>query len=85
MTLILNCSSSIILDYPVTSFGGGKRIIISNTSWLGGRNSFLGIAYIVIGMICLILSAVFLLIHKKFGKSKTDMIAVTSKTPYLES
>lgn len=58
----------VVLDYPVTSFGGTKRIIISNTSWLGGKNSFLGIAYIVIGMICLILSAVFLLIHKKFGK-----------------
>jgi hypothetical protein len=60
----------VIIDYhyPVDSFKGTKRFIISNTSWLGGKNPFLGVAYIAVGFICLVLSGVFLFIHKKFGK-----------------
>lgn len=55
-------------NYPVDSFKGTKRLIISNTSWLGGKNPFLGVAYIAVGFICLVLSGVFLFIHRKFGK-----------------
>ncbi|KAH6941222.1 hypothetical protein HPB50_015112 [Hyalomma asiaticum] len=58
----------IVYRYPVTPFKGSKRIILSNTSWLGGRNPFLGIAYIAVGSLCLALAFVFLVIHNKFGK-----------------
>jgi len=49
--------------YPVSQFDGKKAIYISTTSWLGGRNDFLGLAYIVIGGLCIVLAIVFLLKH----------------------
>ncbi|OQR73013.1 cell cycle control protein 50A-like [Tropilaelaps mercedesae] len=58
----------ITYNYPVSKFQGRKRVILSNTSWLGGKNPFLGIAYIVVGSICLLLGTAFLFIHQRFGK-----------------
>ncbi|KAK2566171.1 Cell cycle control protein 50A [Acropora cervicornis] len=55
-------------DFPVSAFGGKKWVIFSTTSWIGGKNPFLGIAYITVGVLCLVLGLSFLVIHRKFGK-----------------
>ncbi|XP_078368787.1 cell cycle control protein 50A-like isoform X2 [Oculina patagonica] len=55
-------------NFPVTSFDGEKRVILSTASWIGGKNPFLGIAYITVGVLCLVLGFSFLIIHLKFGK-----------------
>ena len=50
--------------YPVASFNGQKAIVFSTTTWLGGKNDFLGWAYVVVGALSIILAVVFLLKHR---------------------
>eukprot|EP01136_Pigoraptor_vietnamica_P020686 Opistho-1_new@69904 len=54
---------SIDYRYPVKQFDGTKKVIFSTASWLGGKNTFLGIAYLVVGCICVLLGTVFLIKH----------------------
>jgi len=55
----------------VLAFSGTKALVISTSSWMGGKNPFLGIAYIVVGSICVVLGIGFLIRHlvapRKFG------------------
>lgn len=52
-------------NYNTYSFGGKKKLILSTTSWLGGKNNFLGLACTSVGSSSIFISMVFLLLHMK--------------------
>jgi hypothetical protein len=49
--------------FPVKVYDGTKSILISTRSVVGGKNSFLGIAYVAIGGLCIVLGALFTVAH----------------------
>ncbi|XP_034489503.1 cell cycle control protein 50A isoform X2 [Drosophila innubila] len=77
-----NYTLNINYNYPVVSFDGTKRMILSTTSVLGGKNPFLGIAYIVVGAICVTLGLALLFIHMRCSRSNMEMINVNPHTQY---
>lgn len=49
--------------FPVTEYGGTKSILISTRTVMGGQNPFMGIAYVVVGGVCVLLGALFTVAH----------------------
>ncbi|KAL8906120.1 MAG: hypothetical protein Q9207_002209 [Kuettlingeria erythrocarpa] len=54
---------NIVDNFNATIYGGTKSILISTKTVMGGKNPFLGIAYIVVGGICILLGALFTVTH----------------------
>jgi hypothetical protein len=50
-------------NFPVQSYGGTKSVVLSTATWAGGKNSFLGITYIVVGGLCIIFTIVYAILH----------------------
>lgn len=50
-------------NYNSYGYGGTKRLVLSTTTWIGGKNDFLGIAYLVIGGLNLLFAISFILIY----------------------
>ena len=55
-------------NFPVKSFDGTKEIILSNAWLLRSKNAFLGIAYIVVGVLSLIIACALLIVHILYGE-----------------
>ena len=59
-------------NFDVSSFNGKKYLILSTVNAFGGKNSFLGISYIVLGGISIVLAIVFVIgynLHSKYKKN----------------
>ncbi|KAJ5645529.1 Meiotically protein [Penicillium longicatenatum] len=53
-----------ILDqFKVTEYDGTKSILLSTRTVMGGKNPFMGIAYVVVGGVCVLLGALFTIAH----------------------
>ncbi|CAN6439639.1 unnamed protein product [Victoria cruziana] len=72
----LNESSAIDVviqnNYNTYSFGGKKKLVLSTTSWLGGKNDFLGVAYLTVGGLSFFLALVFLVVYLVHPRSLGD-------------
>eukprot|EP00761_Pharyngomonas_kirbyi_P012784 gb/GECH01012811.1/.p1 GENE.gb/GECH01012811.1/~~gb/GECH01012811.1/.p1 ORF type:complete len:338 (+),score=61.32 gb/GECH01012811.1/:1-1014(+) len=49
--------------FPVSDFGGKKYFVLSTTTALGGKNVFMGAAYITVGCLCGLVGVVFTIRH----------------------
>ncbi|MFX9848060.1 hypothetical protein ABTP16_19600, partial [Acinetobacter baumannii] len=59
------------------SFSGSKKLVLSTSSWLGGRNNFLGMAYISVGSSFIFIALIFLLLHVKNPRPYGDTTNLT--------
>ncbi|KAK2874982.1 hypothetical protein FQN49_001882 [Arthroderma sp. PD_2] len=50
-------------NFFVSIFGGTKSMVITTRSVMGGKNPFLGIAYVVVGGLCILLGTIFTFVH----------------------
>jgi hypothetical protein len=50
-------------NYNTYSFGGKKKLVLSTSTWLGGKNDFLGLAYLTAGGLCFFLAFAFTLLY----------------------
>ena len=70
-------------DFPSDVYAGTKSIVISTRTVMGGRNPFLGIAYIVVGGICIVLGVIFTASH--LIKPRYDLsLASLGSVPYAD-
>ena len=59
-------------NYPVDSFNGRKSFVLSTVNGLGGKNRFLGISYLVVGVICLVLAVLFWVGYSKLNGNRKE-------------
>ncbi|GAU91238.1 hypothetical protein RvY_03535 [Ramazzottius varieornatus] len=69
-------------NYPVTAYGGRKFLVVSNASAFGGKNPFLGIAYIATGCCLVVLSFVMWILHMKYGIREDEALDVRKTDPF---
>ncbi|XP_006655510.1 ALA-interacting subunit 1-like [Oryza brachyantha] len=50
-------------NYNTYSFGGAKALVLSTTSWIGGKNNFIGCAYVATGSISLLVALAFVVLN----------------------
>ncbi|KAL3645208.1 ALA-interacting subunit 3 [Castilleja foliolosa] len=50
-------------NYNTYDFNGKKKIVISTTTWIGGKNNFLGRVYIAVGGLCLIIGVAYIIVY----------------------
>lgn len=59
-------------NFPVGSFDGSKKVVLSTANAFGGKNTFLSIAYLVVGSLCFLVFFGFLikkLTTKEFSRT----------------
>ena len=55
-------------NFEVAKFSGGKAVVLSTVSFLGGKNFFLGIMYVIVGCVCSLLGIVLFMHHHFNGQ-----------------
>lgn len=61
------------MNYPVKMFSGTKSVVISTVAWVGGKQPFLGWAYVAGAVLCVALALAGLLRHLIKPRKMGDM------------
>ncbi|KIR90390.1 transcription regulator [Cryptococcus deuterogattii CBS 10090] len=69
------------MNYPVKQFSGTKSIVISTVSWIGGKQPFLGWAYIAAAILCVVLAIAGLIRHLIKPRKLGDMSLLSWNQP----
>ncbi|KIR58545.1 transcription regulator [Cryptococcus bacillisporus CA1873] len=69
------------MNYPVKQFDGTKSIVISTVSWIGGKQPFLGWAYIAAAILCVVLAIAGLIRHLIKPRKLGDMSLLSWNQP----
>ncbi|WWC88446.1 uncharacterized protein L201_003357 [Kwoniella dendrophila CBS 6074] len=72
---------SAYMNYPVKQFSGTKSIVISTVSWIGGKQPFLGWAYIAAAILCVVLAIAGLIRHLVKPRKLGDMTLLSWNQP----
>ena len=67
--------------YNVYRFGGAKYVVLTTTSWLGGKSDFLGMAYLSVGGGALAFCLLFASARAAFPRVFGDLGRLTWKRP----
>jgi hypothetical protein len=59
--------------FPVERFEGEKRMVLSTTKWIGGKNVFLGATYLVLGCLIFVVATIFLILHMFRPRTENDL------------
>lgn len=65
---MLHCAGStvavrVVNRYNTYDYGGAKHVVLSENSWVGGKNNFLGILLIVLGALALLIAFAFFIAY----------------------
>lgn len=52
-------------NYNTYAFGAQKKLVLTTSNWLGGKNNFLGLSYIATGCLSIFTAIFFALLHVK--------------------
>lgn len=72
---------TIDLNFPVSQYGGTKAIVISTVSWIGGKNPFLGWAYIAVAALFVLLGIAGTVRHLLRPRKLGDMNMLSWNQP----
>ncbi|KZV94054.1 Lem3/Cdc50 [Exidia glandulosa HHB12029] len=71
----------IVMNFPVEQFGGTKSIVISTVAWIGGKNPFLGWAYIATAGLFMLLALAGTVRHCIRPRKLGDMTLLSWNQP----
>jgi hypothetical protein len=68
-------------NYPVDVFKGRKYFILTNASIIGAENSFIGVAYLIVGAVSLLVAVIFLILKLKGPNSSGNRYPTSIDAP----